>query len=122
MPEDGAVSDVDAVKPLNLVKMDDDDTLLLRLDWSLRRQLLDRERGSRRLVMLSSPLEFTDRALCLQPFPLRVLASESPSGRGPPDERLDNVDSTSSCVFRRGLNQKLLGLGADSSRFSTNIG
>lgn len=112
MPEDGAVSDVDAAEQLDLV---DDDMLLLRL----RRQLLDRERGSRRLVMLPSPLEVTDRALCLQPFPLEELTSESLSGRCRSDEPLD---SASSCVFRRGLNQKLLGLGAGSSRFSTSMG
>ena len=75
-PEDRAVSDVDAVEPLNPVKMDDDETLLLRLSWSLERQL-----GLQ-------PLEVADRALYLQPFPLKEFTSGSPNGRSVSDKPL----------------------------------
>lgn len=57
VPEAGTVSDVDAVEPLNLVKTDDSDMLLLRLSRSLERQLLNREGEP---VMLPPPLEVTD--------------------------------------------------------------
>ena len=116
-----AVSDVDAVEPLNLVRADeddDDDTLLLRL----KRQLLHRERGSRRLVMLPTPLEVTDGALCLRSSPLRELTSESPNGPSASDRPLGGVDSISPCMSCCGLNRKLLDLGVGSSRFSTTTG
>jgi hypothetical protein len=98
VPEDRAVSDVDAVEPLNLVRADeddDDDTLLLRL----KRQLLRRERGSRRLATLPTPLEVTDRALCLRSSPPRELASGSPNGTSPSDKPLGSVDSPRPACF-----------------------
>jgi hypothetical protein len=106
VPEDEAVSEVDVVEPLNLVKTDDDDdTLLLRLNRSLERQLLNRDRGSWRVVLpLSS--EVTDWALRLQPFPLREFTLKSPIVGSASDQPLD-TDPNSSRVLCRGLTQML---------------
>ena len=111
MPEDGAVSEVDVVEPLNLVKMDDDDPLL---NLSLERQILDRDRGSWRLLV-EIPLEVTEVALSLQLFLLMgVIGSGSDQSLG--------IDSNSSQGCFCGLNQKLRGLGTNSSRSFTSPG
>jgi len=121
VPDGRAVSEVVVVVPLDLVKTDDDEKSLLRLDRSLGYQVLGRDRGSWRVLPAAPPLEVTDRALCLQLFPPRELASGSSIVGIASDQPLSAV-SNSSRVLCCGLDQKLCGLDINSLNRSTSRG
>ena len=116
-----AVSAVDVVVPLNLVKMDDDEKSLLRLERSLGYQVLGRDRGSWRLALPTPPLEVADRALYLQSFPPMEFTSRSPVVGSASDQPLSAV-SNSSRVLCCGLDQKLWGLCTNPLSRSTSRG